>query len=124
MSPAVTAAAAAMAALVQAAGAPNWVEIKRNAQRIAYYDAGRIERRGDIVRFTLRFDMATPDEGATRRTHDVEVDCARRTARMLNGIDLDDAGTVVRTHEVPPDLVLHRPIPPGPGDRMLALVCR
>ena len=117
----------ALALAAQPAPAPapaeGWTEINRDANRIALYDAARLTRRGDMVRFTLRFDLLQADEGAVRRTHDTEVDCARRTVRMLSAVDTDAEGRIVRTLEVPPDLALHRPIPEGPGQEMLARVC-
>lgn len=107
------------------AGDTNWVPINANERRVASYDSANLQRTGDLVRFTMRFDFHRPlDGGVSRRSHDTEIDCARRTVRMLSVLDADAEGRLV-VHPVPATVAIHNPIAPGsPGEAVLAAVCR
>lgn len=120
------AALALQAAPADAGGSANWVSINENERRVASYDSANLQRTGDLVRFTMRFDFRTPLEGGvSRRSHDTEIDCPRRTVRMLSVVDADADGGLLVTHPVPAAVAVHNPIAPGsPGEAVLAAVCR
>ena len=122
-----------VAALALQAAAPGtgevaaaWVTINETERRVARYDDASLRRMGDLVRFTMRFDFVTPIEGGVfRRSHDTEVDCARRTVRMLSVVDADAEGRQLAAHAVPDAVAVHNPIAPGSaGESVLAAVCR
>ncbi|HEX8643831.1 MAG TPA: surface-adhesin E family protein [Allosphingosinicella sp.] len=87
--------AAAAAAFASPASAQSWTEVQRTKDGVVvYFDAAGAARTGSRVRVTLRYDMPESYDAAYGIAQ-TELDCAARTARIVEMTNYRAGGEVV-----------------------------
>lgn len=102
-----------------------WREVPANGDVRGFYDRASVRREGGLLFYSGRIVYRTPDKnGVIALNHDGEIDCARRTFRILAFTGHAPSGAVLFSHRVPAD-VPAEPIGRGSNNEALhAEFCR
>lgn len=100
-----------------------WRELGQGGKMRAFFDRGSVSRQGRMLRYSGRIVYSTPDQqGAVAVNHRGEIDCDRRTFRILGFTTHGPTGAVLLNYTTP---TAPEPVPdPSPNEAIRAEFCR
>lgn len=102
-----------------------WREVRSDGEVRGFYDRNSVRRQGNLLLYRGRIVYPQPDQnGVVALNHEGEIDCGRRTFRILSFSGHGPTGAVLFSHR-PPDDAPAEPIGDGSNNEDLhAEFCR